>query len=132
MENFRTLIISAEHVELARKIASTLSSAGENMWVTPLSFLETTKVSYYISTGTISAEFAFLVPYQTGAQENEAWVKVSSNPGNVKAIVELCASADLQVTAEQVQAIFDTSDITDQDPFTAIGRLNLYMFQEEV
>ncbi len=129
---FRTLIIVSDAADLARKIAATLSPAGAGMWTTGLSPNGKQPASHYISTGYITEEFGYMVPQQIYLQdEYGAWQLAETLPGNPEAVTQACNAAGLEVTLEQVQAIFDTADVTDQDPFTAMQRLGLSLVQPE-
>ena len=128
---FRTLIIQADTADLAREIASTLSPAGSGMWTTGLYSDGKPPATHYISTGYIGPEFAYMVPQQIYLQdESGAWQLVETLPGNPEAVTQACNANGLEVTLEQVQAIFDTADVTDQDPFVAMQRLGLTLVQE--
>jgi hypothetical protein len=129
---FRTLILPASVTTLAQQIAATLSPAGSGMWTTPLSPTGATPATHYISTGQISAEFSHMVPCQTWEQDEEgAWVETSSEPGDPQAVTDACNAAGLEVTLEQVEAVFAVADVTEQEPFTAMARMGLNLVSEE-
>jgi hypothetical protein len=129
---FRTLIIQADTADLAREIAATLSPAGAGMWTTGLSSDGNAPATHYISTGYITEEFAYMVPQQIYLQdESGAWQLVETLPGNPEAVTQACNANGLEVTLEQVQAIFDTADVTEQEPFVAMQRLGLSLVQPE-
>lgn len=131
MNIFRTLIIKADTVELARDIASTLSSTGQGMWTTGLATTASQQATHYISTGYITEEFAYMVPQQIYSQDESGdWNLIERLKGNPEAVAFACNANGLEVTLEQVQAIFDTADVTDQDPFVAMQRLNLVLVQD--
>jgi hypothetical protein len=128
---FRTLILPASVTPLAQRIASTLSPAGAGMWTTPLSPTGATPATHFISTGQISPDFAHMVPCQTYAQDEEgAWVETSSEPGDPQAVTDACNAAGLEVTLEQVEAVFAVADVTEQEPFTAMARMGLQIASE--
>jgi hypothetical protein len=129
---FRTLIIQADTADLTREIAATLSPAGAGMWTTGLSSDGKQPASHYISTGYITEEFAHMVPQQIYLQdESGAWQLVETLPGNPEAVTQACNANGLEVTLEQVQAIFDTADVTEQEAFVAMQRLGLSLVQPE-
>lgn len=128
MDSFRTLILPAAVTPLAREIAATLSPAGSGMWTTGLSPTGAEPATHYISTGLISLEFAHMVPDQTWEQgEDGAWTQTGSTPGNPEAVTEACTAAGMEVTLAQVLAVFDAADVTEQEPFVALGRLGLVL-----
>ena len=129
---FRTLVTTAATTPLARDIAATLSpTAGQNMWLTGLSATGNAPATHYVSTGLISPEFAALVPEQMWEQdENGDWVQTGSTPGDPVACYDLCVASGMTVTQAQVNAVYAASDVTQQEPFTAFGRLGLAMVQE--
>jgi len=128
---FRTLILPASVTPLAQRIAATLSPAGIGMWTTPLSPTGETPATHYISSGYIGPEFAYLVPEQTWEQVDGEWVQTGSEPGDPQAVTDACNALGLEVTMEQVEAVFGVADVTDQEPFTAMVRLGLSLVSEE-
>lgn len=130
---FRTLILPAAVTPLARQIAATLSPAGIGMWTTGLSPTGAEPATHFISTGLISPEFAHMVPEQVWGQgEDGAWTRVSTSTGSPQAVTEACNAAGMEVTLEQVLAVFDVADVTEQEPFVALGRLGLVLTQAEL
>ena len=127
---FRTLILPAAVTPLAREIAVTLSPGGIGMWTTGLSPTGAEPATHFISTGLISPEFAHMVPDQTWEQgEDGAWTQTGSTPGNPGAVTEACTAAGMVVTLAQVLAVFDAADVTEQEPFVALGRMGLVLVQ---
>lgn len=126
---FRTMILPADTAQLARDIASTLSAAGAGMWTTGLSSDNTT-VSHYISTGFVSPDFAYMLPEQFWQQDAEGvWqAQQDSTLGNPQAVYEACLAVGMQVELSDIQAAFDTADVTSQEPFVAMQRLGLSLF----
>ena len=128
---FRTLILTAEVTPLSQKIAATLSPAGQNMWTTGMSATGEAPATHYISTGYIGPEFAHMVPLQVWEQDETGyWQLISTEPGDPEAVTAACNAAGLEVTLEQVDAIFNAADVTEQEPFTAMARLGLQIVQE--
>ena len=131
MDKFRTLILTASVTPLAQQIAGTLSPAGVGMWTTPLAPTAEGPATHYISTGYIGPEFAHMVPCQTWEQVDGEWVITATEPGNPQAVTAACNAAGLAVTLEEVDAIFAVADVTEQDPFVAMGRLGLVLVAAE-
>ena len=130
MDVFRTMIVAASDAPLARSIAATLAPAyAQGMWETPLSATGTEPATHYISSGPVGAGFAAPLPLATWAQEGDPpqWVRTSYDPGHAALVAQRCRDNDppLEVTAAEVQHMFDASDVTIEDPWAAMGRLGL-------
>lgn len=132
--SFRTLIIPTAHVQLARDLAAAISPENASgMFTTALT--DGQSVTHYISTGIVSDAFAQPLPCTTWAQDEEgAWVQVSHSPGDPQAIADMAAALDppFVVTTEQIAAAFDASDISEQEPFVAMARMGLALYQEDI
>jgi len=131
---FRTMIIATANVQLARDLAAAIDSvSSQGLFLTPLTNGQT--VTHYIATGIVSDQFAMPLPLTTWAQDEEgAWVQTSHSPGDPQAIADIAASLNppFEVTLAQIEAAFLASDISEQEPFTAMGRLGLSLHQEEL
>lgn len=127
MNLFRTLIIPAASAPLARTIAAAFGG-GPDMWTTPLSASGLDPASHYISTGYIPPEFAYMVPFQVWEQDaNGVWTLVSTEPGDPVAVYNACVQAEIPCTQSDIDAIYATVDVTDQEPFAAMTRMGLQM-----
>ena len=125
MDIFRTLIITATSAPLARTIAAAFGG-GIGMWTTPLSASGLDPATHYISTGYIPPEFAYMVPLQVWEQDaNGVWTLVSTEPGDPVAVYNACVQAEIPCTQSDIDAIYATADVTDQEPFVAMARLRL-------
>lgn len=123
---FRTLIVTASTAPLSRELAASFGPGGAGMWTTPLSATGNEPATRYISTGLIPEEFAHMMPTQVWeVDENGQWIMTSSVPGNPQAVWAAASQAGVQCTLAEVQNIFDTADVTEQEPFVAMGRLGL-------
>ena len=131
MDIFRTLILDATVTPLAQQIAATLSPAGAGMWTTGLAATTEGPATHYISTGYIGPEFAHMVPLQVWEQVEGEWIITATEPGNPEAVTAACNAAGLEVTLEEVEAIFAVADVTEQEPFVAMGRLGLVLVATE-
>lgn len=128
---FRTLIVPAAQVALARTIAVTLDpSHNANMWTTPLSPKGTAPATHFISSGMIPEAFAAMVPCVFWAWENDAWVAVDAYPGDPITVFEACIAAGMTVTQDEIDDLFAEADVSEQEPFVAMGRLGVQMVQE--
>jgi hypothetical protein len=131
MDAFRTMIIPADQVALAREIAVTLDPAhNANMWITPLSPTGAEPATHYISTGEIPDGFAVMVPCVFWAWENDEWVVTDAYPGDPITVYEACVAAGMTVTQDEIDTLFAEADVSDQDPFVAMGRLGVQLVQE--
>ena len=130
---FRTLIIPTAHVQLARDLAAAIDPAGsQGLFMTPLTNGQT--VTHYISSGIVSDSFAQPLPLTQWAQDEEgAWVQTSHWPGMPEAIAQMAATLDppFPLEAAQVAAAFAASDISEQEPFVAMGRMGLSLHNPE-
>lgn len=123
---FRTLIIKASDAILARQIAAAFGPGGENMWTTGLSATGADPATYFISTGYIPAEFVSLSPMAVWTQDElGAWNKTEYYPGDAVTVAAYAAAAGLNITQAQVETIFTNSDVSAQEPFSALSRLGL-------
>ena len=126
---YRCIIVPDAQVQYARDLsAAAAGPSGDNMWTTGLSASGATSISHWISAGVISEDFATLLPlteYLDGEPE-----EVSA--GNASATADLSTAAGFSVTTEEVQALFTSSSVTAEDAFTAMQRMNLVIFNEEL
>ena len=112
MDIFRTMIVQADDVVLAREIASSFGTGGEGMWTTPLSSTGLYPATHYISTGFIPPEFANLLT-------------------DTQALYDIATEQGVVCTLAQVEQLVNNSDITEEEPFVAMFRLGLMMVSSE-
>jgi hypothetical protein len=130
---FRTLIVPAAYVELARQIAASFGPGGVGMWATPLSADGKDPVTYYISSGYVPPDYGYLVPCQTWEQaEDGAWIMTGSEPGDPVAVYTAATAQGVVCTQQDVDALFAAADVTEQKPFTAMGRLGVQIINPPV
>lgn len=123
---FRTLIVQAQDVEDSRAIAVAFGPGGVGMWTCPLSESGNEPATHYISTGYIPAEFASLSPCTTWEEDEQGnWVEVNYYPGDADTVYSYTSQVGLQITKEEIEGIFLRSDTSEQQPFTAMNRMNL-------
>lgn len=113
MDIFRTMIVQANDVELARDIAASFGSGGEGMWTTPLSSTGFYPATHYISTGYIPEQLAHLL---TDAQ----------------ALYDLAVAQGVDCTLAQVEELLADTDATEEEPFVALERLGLMIINAEI
>lgn len=115
MWTYRCLIVPDAQVAFARELSATVAGpAGAGMWTTPLSPTGAEPATHWISAGLISQDFAALLP-------------LGNDPGNAALVAELATANGMQTTPEQVQILFDASDITEEESHVAMARLGLMM-----
>lgn len=130
---FRTLIVPAANVELARQIATSFGSGGVGMFTTPLSASGSDPATHYISSGYVPPEYGYLVPMQVWSQDqNGNWVLVGTEPGDPVAVYTAATAQGVVCTQADVDALFAAADVTEQEPFTAMGRLGLTIINPEI
>lgn len=126
MDIFRTLICPAANVDLARAIATSFGPGGIGMWTTPLSASGSDPATHYISSGYVPPEYGYLVPLQVWSLDpNGDWVLVGTEPGDPVAVYTAATAQGVVCTQADVDALFAAADVTEQEPFTAMGRLGL-------
>jgi hypothetical protein len=135
-EAYRNIIIADSQVGLARLITETLAPVGgKDMYNTPLSPTGLMPATHWISSGFIDANYAALLPlFEWNKDENGDWVKTVLSPGYPEVVMNMCLMADppLEVTLAKVRAIFDASDVTLEQPFAAMTRMDLQIVRDNV
>lgn len=118
MWTYRCLIVPDSQVAFARDLSATVAGpAGAGMWTTPLSPTGAEPATHWISAGLISQDFAALLP-------------LGDNPGNAALVAELATANGYPTTVEQVRALFDAADVTEEESHTAMARLGLVMLEQ--
>ena len=128
---YRNMIVTAADAPIARAIAVGISPvAGDNMWLDAYSASGTAPATHYISTGYIGPEWEVLMPLQTYARDsNGDWVLADSYPGQPQQLLAACQQYGVQVTQQQIDDLFATSDVTTQEPAEALARMGLKLVQ---
>ena len=131
-DTFATLIVTAADAPTSRAIAAAFGPGGEGMWTTPLSATGLDPVTHYISTGYIPAEFVALSPMATWALDEDGnWVRTDYYPGDAATVYGFCQQAGLPYTLAEIEGVFSRSDVSQQEPFVAMGRLGLKIVNPE-
>jgi hypothetical protein len=123
---FRTMILPASVALMGRKIAS-LAGGGDAWWTTPLSASGKDPATHFISTGMIPAHVVQMLPLQTWEQNGRSvWVKTASKPGQSRPLHGFLLSRGVTAySLAQIEAMMAAADVTEQPPFTAMGRMGL-------
>ena len=135
MDVYRTMIVPADQAPLARLICSTLGGMSyEGMFEVGLSTTGDEPATHFISSGGVGDGFAALIPFTVWAQEGDPpeWVEVSHDPGKPVKTHELCIQAGLEVTLEAIEVLYASADVTAENPWMAMGRLNLQLVRPPV
>lgn len=123
---YRTLIITAADADTSRAIAAAFGPGGVGMWQTPLSASGLEPATHFISSGYIPAEFVGLSPNATWEQSEQGnWVQTSYYPGDAATVFAYAQQAGLPFTLQQIEGVFARSDVSEQEPFVAMGRMGL-------
>ena len=144
-DTFKTLTIPDDCVELARQLCA-LEAGGAGMFTTGLSADGKEPATHYISTGWCPPLIAKFTPLQVwewqqpDPEQPGAWVQTGSEPGNPVAVYEAAQQPipgsdppepQVPCTLSDIEALFTDSDITQQEPFVAMGRMGLVIVQPE-
>ena len=123
---YRAIIVPDAQVTYARELSAAVAGpAGEGMFTAPLSATGQEPATHWISAGLISEDFAALLPLTTYPEDAEP----ITTPGNPEAVAALANEAGYTTTPEQVQELFDASDVTEQEAHEVMARLGLQMVQ---
>ena len=129
MWRHRTLIVQADHAELARSLCAALAGpAGEGMFSTPLSATGLFPATHYISAGLIEDKFAAILPLDMPATEEAEAQRIPGHPEAV--LAALPEDYAPMPTLAEVEALFAGIDITAGDPLTRIAQLGLSVCAE--
>ena len=121
----RTIIIPAAVATNARALCKGLAGqAGDGMFTTGLSATGNAPATHYVSSGPISDEMAALLPCTSVTQVDGKDV-VTTTPGQPAAVPALAAKAGITTTLAQINALYASIDVSDQEPFAAMARLGL-------
>jgi len=123
----RCLIVPAAYAPLARALCAGLSegAAGDGMLATPVSINGSLPATHFVAAGMIDAELAALLPLTSFDTEGLA----TTVPGQPETIVELGKGA---VTLPQCEALLNAIDVTEQEPFAALARMDLKLVQNSM
>lgn len=134
MSLFRTIIVNEDNVALARQLCA-LEAGGAGMLTTGLSIDGSAPATQFISSGECPPLIVQYCPVQTWEQQEDGtWVETGSTPGDAQAVFDASQAADppMVCTLADIEALFAASDITEQDPWVALGRLGLKLVQEQL
>ena len=122
----RTIIIPASAQRNAQALCKGLAgAAGDGMFVVGLSASGEAPATHYISSGTISAEMAALLPCTSVTLDKDGKEQITTAPGMPEAVPALAAKAKISTTKAKITALYSAIDVSDQDPHAAVARMGL-------
>lgn len=125
----RCLIVPNAQVEFARSLSAAIAGlSGTGMWTAQLSAGGNEPATHWISSGMIDQRFADLLPVMRYPLDADPIY----TPGQASLAAYLATKAGFAATEADVQALFDVSDASDQDPHAAMQRLGLQMVVEQM
>ncbi len=110
---FRTLIVTADNAPLARSLAAGLAPSGAGMFTAALSANGLFPATHYISTGPLDAGLMLALE-------------------SADTLCAACQEAGADISLAVCKKLINESDISDEQPFTAMERLSLKLVQEEL
>ena len=127
MAIMRSMVIPDAYRTLANSIADMFAGSPQNMWNFPLSATGQAPVTHWIAAGPVPDAYEQMAPWQVWQQQDGQWVMTDSYPGQPDQVWAACQAADPPVvcTLQDVQDLFTVADVTDEDPWTSMGRLGL-------
>jgi hypothetical protein len=129
MTTLRTIIIPASLQTKAQGLTKGLAgTAGDGMFITGLSATGNAPATHYVSSGPISDDMAALLPCTSVTQVDGKDV-VTTAPGQPAAVPALAKKAGITTTLAQINALYASIDVSDQEPFAAMARLGLQIVQ---
>lgn len=133
----RTLIVPLALRDMAQAWCSLLAGeAAEGMFSRECAPASTPTVSTAaIAAGPISVTFADLLPCTSYTTDANGESVATTRPGDVATVVALAASKGLPLSTEQVAGMFAAIYVTDENPYSALARLDLVLTitaQEEI
>lgn len=127
----RCIIVPAAIQVTCQSLCETLAEgdAGANMFLRGLCPTGEAESTHYISSGPIEDAFADVLPLTTASAtyspEGEVTTTVSTRPADVAAIAALIDQTGMSMPTEQIAALLDLVDVSEQSPEEAMARLGL-------
>lgn len=128
MNILRSMVIPDSYRTLANNIADMFAGSPQNMWNFPLSSTGQMPVTHWIAAGPVSAAYEQVAPWQIWKQDQEGqWTIIDSYAGQPEQVWAACQTADppVETTLKDISDLFSAADVTDQDPWLVMSRLNL-------
>lgn len=124
-----TIILPAAAQALAQGFCvAAAGEAGAGMFITGLSPTGEAPATHFISSGSVEAKFADILPIGTVTTVDKV-PTVERTSGNLAAVLQLAEDAGVAVDIDKVGDLFAALDVTTQDPFAAMERLGLRLLE---
>lgn len=139
MAIMRSMVIPDAYRTLANSIADMFAGSPQNMWNFPLSATGQAPATHWIAAGPVPNEYEVMAPWQVWQQQDGQWVMTDSYAGRPDQVYAACQQPIpdtdppepmVPCTLQEVQDLFTVADMTDQNPWVAMGRLGLQPVQE--
>lgn len=127
----RTIIVPAAIQDTCQTLCEMLAEgdAGKDMFLRGLCPTGQTASTHYISSGPIEEAFADILPLTTATttydEEGEATTTVSTRPADVAGVAALIGDAGMVMPTDQIAALLELIDVSEQSPEEAMARLGL-------
>ena len=130
----RTLIVPDAQRELATAISDMFAGSPQNIFSFPLSPTGEQPPTHWLGSGPVGDGYEVIAPWQVWQQDQDGqWVMTDSYPGQPDVVYAACQqpiseddpSPRVPCTLAQIEALFAVSDMTEQDPWVAMGRAGL-------
>ena len=122
----RAMIVPAAFQTLAQGLCEAMAEgdAGKGMFTTGLSPNGEEHATHYISSGSITTEFADILPLTMVTPSTEIGEPdvITTRPGNVAVVETMAAQAGITLPTGTIAALFAAIDVSEQGPFDAMAR----------
>ena len=126
----RTIIVPKAKQTLSQSLCAGLSpNGGAGMFIVGLSASGNAPATHYISAGPISSDMAALLPCKFVTNDAQGNQQITTTLGHPELVPALATEAGITVTRAQIDALYAAIDVSDQDPFAALDRLDLKLVQ---
>ena len=126
----RTIIVPKAKQALSQSLCAGLSpNGGAGMFIVGLSASGNAPATHYISAGPISSDMAALLPCKFVTNDAQGNQQITTTLGHPELVPALATEAGITVTRAQIDALYAAIDVSDQDPFAALDRLDLKLVQ---
>lgn len=127
MHTYRCLIVPDADVALARKVWA-LDPEYSNEFRIPLAPAGAAAPTHWMSAGPVTVEAARLLPLKAWDDEGDEIY----DPGHPDEVAQRCRDDGLEVTDQEIQALWLAANVTEQSVSVALDRLGLEYWQEPV
>lgn len=124
----RCMVVPALQRSFAQTLCqSAVGASGGNMWLAGVSTSGNGPATSYVTEGLIQTQFAALLPLWLPTQDPVTllWTLTQTGLGDAATVTSMASKNGMTVTLAQVQALYAAVDVTQQDVWTALGRLGL-------